>query len=277
MKQNKHLTQQGEIWRKSLRMPFGDYNERTKSDETEREFWNQMMSRKGGYEPDPYSHAVADATLGILAQAGQMDSILEIGPGWGNYTLRLAEQCRELVCVDISEDVLRYIQKVAVENGVSNIGAVFGKWEEAITTRCDMVFAYNCFYRMRDIEDCLLKINGSANKLCVIGMSGSPEQPYLSDFDAAGLQARYTRMNHHNLNAILGELGIEAHMMDIPNEREYVYESFDELFNRAAAYLCGEFDTGEVEKILRRYYRHEKGYWRCIYKFISGLIWWSPV
>lgn len=52
------------------------------------------------------------------------DTILEIGPGWGNYTFMLAELCRELTCVDISPDVLRFLQAVAARQQVYNLGTV---------------------------------------------------------------------------------------------------------------------------------------------------------
>ena len=40
---------------------------------------------------------------------------MEIGPGWGNFTMELADCCDTLTCVDISEDVLRYIDRAAQE------------------------------------------------------------------------------------------------------------------------------------------------------------------
>ncbi len=39
----------------------------------------------------------------------RVETALEVGPGWGSYTMTLAELCREVACVDLSRDVLDFV------------------------------------------------------------------------------------------------------------------------------------------------------------------------
>ncbi len=266
----------GERWRQAMRWPDGGFSERAKSDEAERVFWKDYIARKGGWQPDGYSVKIADAICEIIGET-PVDSILELGPGWGNYTLRLAALCSRLTCVDISSDVLDYIHRIAKENGIKNIGTICEKWEECLPPRCSIVFAYNCFYRMTEIEYCLQKIDQSAQQLCIIGMGSGPEQPYIVDFEQElGLPVRYTRVNIRDLSDVLYGLGIQAACKTIPNERDYSYDTFEELFTRASQYITAPFDEAAVKRILERHYRYWDGKYRCHHTFESALLFWRP-
>ena len=267
---------QGDLWRQTMQYPCGEYTERAASDDFELEFWQRFLENKQTYQPDSYAAKIADVVCDVIHTQSGVKSIVELGPGWGNYTFRLAELCDTLTCVDISADILGYIQKIADDKGITNIKTAASKWEEYNHPPCDVFFGYNCFYRMKEIEQCLMKMYKCAKKLCIIGMSGCPEQPYLRDFDDVGLAVRYTRMNHRNLYEILKELGIHAEFIEIPNEREYVYDCYDALFSRATEYICGSYDESVVKDILGRYYVSNNGVYRCHYHFKSGLLIWRP-
>ncbi|KJS49561.1 class I SAM-dependent methyltransferase [Desulfosporosinus sp. BICA1-9] len=264
----------GEQWRQAMRLPNGGYSERAISDEAEKDFWKRYLAQKSVYQPDEYSVKIADEVCGLI-QNVDAKSILEIGPGWGNYSLRLAAICQQYTCIDISKDVLEYVQRIASENNVQNITPLYGKWEDCTPTQCDVVFAYNCFYRMVEIEHCLGKINETADRLCIIGVNESPEQPYLSDFEQElRLPVRYTRMDCRDLEKVLHGLGICAECISISNEREYAYDTFDEMLNRAVSYIAARYDEKAVLEILQRYYHFENGKYRCRHKFRSELLYW---
>lgn len=59
--------------------------------------------------PEPSALQVLDLRLRPLLRARGVETALEVGPGWGSYTLTLAELCREVACVDLSRDVLDFI------------------------------------------------------------------------------------------------------------------------------------------------------------------------
>lgn len=267
----------GDAWRAAMRRPFGEYSDRTKDIEIEKTFWRHNVQERQSAEPDPYSHVIADTVCNLLQMERGIESILELGPGWGNYTFRLMELCNRLVCVDVSEDNLNRLRQIASKRWTSGVETVCCEWEDYMPSHCDAVFAYNCFYRMRAIEDCLQKIDRCAKKLCIIGMNEIPEQPFLPILEQElGLPVRYTRLDYRHLERILRELGIRADMLEIPNERVYAYDSIEALLAMAARYIQGEFDESAVQKILERYYHAHDGQIVCRHTFRSGLLVWRP-
>ena len=80
---------------------------RMTDDQAERDFWHAFMTRKT-YAPEPSALQVLERLRPLLRARG-VETALEVGPGWGSYTLTLAELCREVACVDLSRDVLDFV------------------------------------------------------------------------------------------------------------------------------------------------------------------------
>lgn len=204
---------------------------------------------------------------------------MELGPGWGNYTFFLAEQGVRLACVDISPDNLDYLaRELKTRMGVS-AKMVCVPWENAQIepNGYDMVFAYNCFYRMYNIEQCLLKLNLAAKKLCVMGMNRPPELPWLPAIEELGLKVRYTRMGCEQFQKVLTQLGINAKLIDLENKREYRYGSIDALMARARQHIHSDFNEDALKKLLTSYHQVlPDGSLVCEYHFLSQLLVWEP-
>lgn len=271
-------TPAGDAWRESLKLPDGVLTERVKSDDIERGFWrsrrqNSMIALDG------YRLPVCDM-LKQLIDCYKIDSVMELGPGWGNYTFFLAGQGIDLTCVDISPDNLDYLASELVKLPGITADMICAPWESAeIKPQAyDMAFAYNCFYRMQDIEYGLMKLNLTAKKLCVIGMNRPPELPWLPALkNELGLKVRYTRMGCEQFHKVLSQLGIEAKLVNIQNVREYRYSSMKEIIERARQHICSDFDKDALEKLLSCYHRTTPaGDLVCTYRFLSQLLVWEP-
>ena len=158
---------------------------RMTDDQAERDFWHAFMTRKT-YAPEPSALQVLERLRPLLRARG-VETALEVGPGWGSYTLTLAELCREVACVDLSRDVLDFVLRAGAERGRDNITAFHAKWEEFTPERrYDLVFGYNCFYRQADLADCFRRMDRAADKLCVAGMNTGLAPAWLHELDAAG-------------------------------------------------------------------------------------------
>ena len=57
--------------------------------------------------------------LGTVLEPGH--SVLEVGPGTGNYTLPVAQRCSEMVAVDSSPEMLQYLRKRLLQEGIFNV------------------------------------------------------------------------------------------------------------------------------------------------------------
>lgn len=271
-------TPAGDEWRNTLKLPDGVLTERIQSNDIERSFWSARQ-QSGTIALDFYRLPVCDA-LKTLISCHKISSVMELGPGWGNYTLFLAEQGVQLTCVDISPDNLDYLSGNLVGHLKTTANMICAPWESAEIKpqNYDMVFAYNCFYRMKDIEHNLMKLNLAAKKLCVIGMNRPPELPWLPALESElGLKARYTRMGCEQFQKVLSQLGIDAKLVNIKNVREYRYSSMKEILNRARQHIRSDFDPDALEKLLARYHRTTSdGDLVCEYHFLSQLLVWKP-
>ena len=182
------------LWEEAITLPDGSYSRRQTDDEAEREFWKGFMGRKRSYQRDDTAETVMEAVRKLLADC-RTASILEIGPGWGNYTMELAKLCDRMTCVDISPEVLSYIDQTAREQEIRHVTGVCSKWETfSSAERYDVVFGYNCFYRMRSLEECFRKMNETAEKICIA--HGVYAAILYGDEEGTGVQADLWEKGH---------------------------------------------------------------------------------
>ena len=155
-------------------------------DQAERDFWHAFIDTQDLLPRSPPPSRCWSCLRPLLRARG-VETALEVGPGWGSYTLTLAELCREVACVDLPRDVLDFVLRAGAERGRDNITAFHAKWEEFTPERrYDLVFGYNCFYRQADLADCFRRMDRAADKLCVAGMNTGLAPAWLHELDAAG-------------------------------------------------------------------------------------------
>ncbi len=265
----------GDIWREMQKKWDGDIPSRNADDDVERRFWRQYVKEQGYGGPDTYSADVWKVVEGILGDA-YYNSILEVGPGWGNYSFRLAERCRELTCVDISPDVLRYISQAGQEYGL-RMRTVNEKWENFREKTYDVVFAFNCFYRMSEIEECLAKMNRCGSQMHIIGMTSGPEQEYLRDYEKVlGLKINYHRMDYILLLNVLYQMGIDCNVRIVDLERDIRFASMESAVAKTSRrIISGTYEKEDLVRVLKRYLKKDAdGVLHYIHHFKGALIYW---
>lgn len=285
VEKEKIWTLEGERWRQKMCHADGNYSQRVLNEKAEEDFWEAYISKREIHEVDPYSIKISERVCKLLQESAnlgncsthsesKLDSILEIGPGWGNYTFDLADICKELTILDGSQAVLDYLLRMSEKYARGSLQTIKGKWEEKETDIFDAVFAYNCFYRMTEIEKSLMKIYETAKKVCIIGMNNNPEQAFFEDFEKElGLTVHHSRMDARDLKKILESLDIKIDReINIPNERDYIYENFEDLYSYASSRIMSPFNENEVREILASHYQLADGKYLCRHKFTSKLL-----
>lgn len=251
---------------------------RMTDDETERAFWKTFMGRKTGYAPDASSRRVLEKLLPILREHG-VETALELGPGWGNYTIDLARSCREVACVDLSRDVLDFILRIGAEQGCGNIRAFHEKWEEFVPDGpYDLVFGYNCFYRQADLAGCFARMNAAAGKLCVAGMNTGLAPAWVRELAAAGGKVSWEWKDYIYFVGVLYQMGIDANVIILPFEKELRYPDADALVRGECARCApGSVDPETARDILCHHFTQEAdGSWHATARYRSGVAWWTP-
>lgn len=271
------------LWADSLKQEDGNYPERIRNDEVEKKFWKEFIKKKVQYKQDENAKIVMKEVEKILAEY-KLENILEIGPGWGNYTLELSKHCEQLTCLDLSEDILTYIKKVTQTMGINNIDTINSKVEDVdVTHQYDGVFGYNCFYRIKDLKDCLKKIDSMSRKISIVGMGmGETPQYYKEMEEKIGVQIQHEKKDYIHFVNILYSMGVDPNVKVIPLEKEVVYSTWEELIINETTrlkdpkmILANNRDL--IEEILKQYFKEdEEGKIRWKYKFRGALIYWTP-
>ncbi|MDO4712104.1 MAG: class I SAM-dependent methyltransferase [Peptostreptococcaceae bacterium] len=265
-----------QAWLELMKGEDGQLSERVLSDVCEQLFWKDFLSSERNTRKDEYSKAIEKKVLELLLPY-RPESILEIGPGWGNYTFALAKECKQLTCLDISQDVLDLIRSRADRSGIDNIRLLHSKWEDAPEARYDAVFAYNCFYRICDIAESLRKIDRCAAKIAIIGMNSGIDRPCTLELqERLGLRVKKSRLDHRRMRDILLELGIRSETLEMEIFREYVFDDLEQATAYEKRFILDEKPPeDEVRKIVSKHYFYSEGKYRQSHTICAGLIFWG--
>jgi len=253
-------------------------SERMKDDSKEQAFWKTRIAQKGAYHPDPSSRMVVEKLLPIWQQYG-IQTAVEIGPGWGNYTLDLAKACTQLDCVDISQDILDYIVRIGNEEGCRNIRTIHSKWESFTAEGTyDMVFGYNCFYRQQSLRSCFARMSRTAKKLCMVGMNNGLSPQWVRDAEALGAVYRHDQKDYIYFVNVLYQMGYQPQLMVLPFRKPLDYPSEEALLRgELTGYLENEFPAETALQILRRYFRRNPdGSFSGTRQIHCAIVWWDP-
>ena len=170
----------------------------------EEAFWRDYAP---GYdERNPLAQRADALVAGLLALLRSSDRLLEIGPGTGAFTRRIAGHVGEIAGIEPSmamraELLRRWEARLGTPPRLWPY-----RWEEAPEPEADVVFGCNAFYRMEDIATALLKMQRCAARCVVLAQSvGAPYAPPLH----VRLKGRLLeRERAHALSDVLDELGI---------------------------------------------------------------------
>ena len=216
------------LWQEGMKDWQGQMPERMVNDHLEEQFWSQSVARKKRGQTDPYAARIFEE---IKRSIQPEHSVLEIGPGWGNYTFPLAEYVHELTCVDSSQSILAYLQSCLPHE--KHVSYVHAKWEELGENDIpahDIVVGVNCFYRMYEIKSALKHMNRLAKKRAIIGMTTGPIQPHYELLHAKyGYDIKFPRRDYIEFLNLLYEMDIYAECNIIPLKRVYEYETYEQL------------------------------------------------
>jgi len=265
-----------ELWKESMTDHNGNIPKRLKDDQAEEAFWSSMLERKERHKPDPYAQIVQQELLTLL---NSDDHVLEIGPGWGNYTFAIADQVQKLTCIDSSKSIVQFLEAQAADKGIGNMQLIHEKWEnEKASATYDVVFGFNCYYRMYDIGKALLKMNETANRLVIAGMTTGPEKPHYMELQRMGYKINLRRRDYIHILNVLYQLGILANCKIVKLQSKKSYSSYEKLLrDNTTKILDTAYNAREVESVINKYVLEKDGTYEYVYPFHAALIYWNPV
>jgi cyclopropane fatty-acyl-phospholipid synthase-like methyltransferase len=90
-------------------------------------------------------------------------SVIEFGPGTGNYTVPLSHRCVRVVTVEASEAMQEYLQARLSREGLTNVEARLGLLQDGVDTteKFDGALAMGPLYYVRDLKEGLLALTAA--------------------------------------------------------------------------------------------------------------------
>ena len=90
-------------------------------------------------------------------------SILEFGPGTGNYTVPLARRCARVVTIEPSEAMQEYLRRRLEQEGLTNVETQLGRLQDGVgaTEKFDGALVIGPLYYVRDLKEGLLALTAA--------------------------------------------------------------------------------------------------------------------
>lgn len=264
------------LWQEGMKDWHGKMPERMIDDSLEEQFWAQSIARKKIGQTDPYAARIFEA---IRKKIEPSQSILEIGPGWGNYTFPLVQYADKLTCVDSSESVLAYLESCLRDQ--EHVSYVHAKWEELgehDVEAHDIVIGVNCFYRMFHIKEALRHMNRLAKKRAIIGMTTGPIQPHYEVlYERYGYDIKFPRRDYIEFLNLLYEMDIYAECEVVKLKRTYEYDSYEELITKQSSKILSDsIELSHVEEALAPFIEEVDGCYFYRHDFHAAIVSWEP-
>lgn len=188
-----------------------------------------------------------------LIDLSDINTILDVGCGVGNLSLKLAVNVKEVNSLDYSPVMLKILEENAKEKKIENINIInkswYDSWDEVPST--DLVIASRSM-EVKDMKEALIKLNNKANKKVVLTYKKGGS--FVSKEILEVLQRDIVKKpDYIYLINILYSLGINASVEFIQSEgRSTIYTS-KEKFIESVSWSIDGLTTNEINR-LEKYY-----------------------
>ena len=210
--------------------------------EPERSRWRRMAATYNRNALHGNAPAFADA---IAAMVHTGETVLEIGPGTGGFTVPVAGRAARVLAVDMSDAMLEVLGAELVARGLGNVEPKLGEWPDVRVPVHDVVLAVNSLYRVLDIRTAIERMTATARRRVVVAWSIGHNPPVLpSVVDPCGPRRYRPGVTYIHLLLALHELGIATDLTIHRVPRTVWRESYAD----AADKLLGVTDPTPAER-----------------------------
>jgi len=165
------------------------------------------------------------------------DTVLDVGAGTGRHALPLARRARQVVALDPSPAMLRYLREDAESEGLTNVDVIEGAWPDTAgrAPQADVVVSAHVLYPIEEVAPFLRALDGHARRLCFLNlMARQPWFDQLGLWEAVHGQPRLPQPTYIDAVNVLHQLGcyanVEVAWVDTPRR----FDSVDGAVERFA-------------------------------------------
>lgn len=193
-----------------------------------------------------------------LVNTNDCQSLLDVGCGVGNLSLKLAKNLETVYALDYSKEMLKILQQNATDENLNNINTFCSSWYDAWDDipKADIVIASRSL-EVKDMQAALEKLNQQALKR--VYLSYKVGGTFVSQEILNAMQREIVKKPDYIyvLNILYG-MGINATVNFIRSEgRSQVYKDC-EHFIESIVWSLGEVTEQEKERLIKYYENHVK-------------------
>ncbi|RXJ85714.1 class I SAM-dependent methyltransferase [Arcobacter cloacae] len=184
-----------------------------------------------------------------LLNLEKIDTLLDIGCGVGNISLKLAPKLSKIYCLDYSTKMLELLNENAKKQNINNITTINKSWYDSWDdiSNADLVIASRSM-EVKNMKEALEKLNNKANKKVVISykVGGS----FVSDEILDVLQKDIIKKpDYIYVLNILYNMGINASLNFVQSEGRGTIYTSKEKFIESVSWSIGSLRSDEIKKL----------------------------
>ncbi|SKB42547.1 class I SAM-dependent methyltransferase [Malaciobacter marinus] len=183
----------------------------------------------------------------------EIESLLDVGCGVGNLSLKLAPKLKKVYSLDYSTKMLELLNENAKKSDITNIKTINKSWYDdwSDVPNADLVIASRSM-EVKDMKEALIKLNDKANKKVIISYKKGGS--FVSDEILDVLNKDIIKKpDYIYVVNILYSLGIKAEVNFIDSEgRNTIYKS-KQKFVDSISWSLGSLNDEEIKR-LEHYY-----------------------
>lgn len=162
-------------------------------------------------------------------------TVLDLGCGNGSITLEIAKHVKQVTAVDMSEEMLKLVEKNAAEKGISNIKYMQSSIEDIDPDEIgqyDVVIASRSLGSIHNLKKELKKIDSIAKEYVYMTHWSATSKQFEKDLcKIAGIQ-QHPRPDYMYVCNMLYQMDIYANLEPIDCKSRHVYHDLDDAVER---------------------------------------------
>jgi len=229
-------------------------------------------ARNRAERPDPLLDS-------ILKELDVSDTVIDIGPGTGRWTIPLAKTTKSVTAIEPTPGMVDMLRENIRNAGLSNVDILSQTWEDASPQIHDNVICAHGMYGSPDLAMFVRKMEHFSRKRCYLTMRMPPADGILGE-----LSLKIYGSRHDSPDAIIAynalyTMGIHANVLVENSIANWVNTTTEDAFRRAKKHLHLE-TSGTHDELIYSTLDRRLSFSNGVYVWPDGmrsaLLWWCP-
>ena len=225
----------------------------------------------------------SDEYTDIMLKKIELDpgcTVLDIGCGPGTLTIPIAKRVKSVTALDISSEMLRFVEQNAAHAGLDNISCVNASLEDLIKginlEPHDVVIASRCIVRMCN-KDTLNKLNTLAKRAVYLTYPLVHISSDREALEAIGCEKRNLFPPYIYVLNILYQMGVYTNIDFVYYDGDYTYKTKDSIIHDLENRLSPltQEEKRRLQEYINKNYLYKEGSWQLNHRSIVSWLLFS--